>query len=331
MVLAVDRKVAALAQDASIKTLQSIGIEMSPYKKILVVVDSLEMPQRQLDRAIDLASKFDADLHVVDTVTDVSRAVRYLSHEYAHLNDLIQEETHTAVNELVKQCESRGVTATGKAIPGPNSVATSVESKRVGANMVVLRAKGKRSRASGFLGSTARKLIHDPPCDLWLSASGEPTSCKTIVAAVDATPDDPVHSKLNDRIITVSMQLSKFYGCRLLITYAWQLTEINLLKGRLPSAEYDRLELDYRRRQVEGFESLLVEHGLDATGPEARPISGEPCISIPALCDEEDAGLLVCGTVARHGLSGLFMGNTAERIIDRLSCNVLALVPENKS
>jgi nucleotide-binding universal stress UspA family protein len=34
------------------------------------------------------------------------------------------------------------------------------------------------------------------------------------------------------------------------------------------------------------------------------------------------------GTVARTGISGLIMGNTAEAIVDQLSCSVLAIKPD---
>ena len=39
-------------------------------------------------------------------------------------------------------------------------------------------------------------------------------------------------------------------------------------------------------------------------------------------------GLVVMGTVARKGISGLLMGNTAEAILRSVDCSVLAVKPE---
>jgi nucleotide-binding universal stress UspA family protein len=39
------------------------------------------------------------------------------------------------------------------------------------------------------------------------------------------------------------------------------------------------------------------------------------------------ADLVVMGTVARTGISGLIIGNTAEAILDQLMCSVLAVKP----
>jgi nucleotide-binding universal stress UspA family protein len=39
------------------------------------------------------------------------------------------------------------------------------------------------------------------------------------------------------------------------------------------------------------------------------------------------ADLVVMGTIARTGISGFIIGNTAESILDQLTCSVLAVKP----
>ncbi len=48
---------------------------------------------------------------------------------------------------------------------------------------------------------------------------------------------------------------------------------------------------------------------------------------IPELADELDADLVVMGTVGRTGIAGLLIGNTAETILERIGCSVLAIKP----
>ncbi len=45
------------------------------------------------------------------------------------------------------------------------------------------------------------------------------------------------------------------------------------------------------------------------------------------LAAELQADIVVVGTVARTGISGLIIGNTAEAILDQLRCSVLAIKP----
>ena len=88
--------------------------------------------------------------------------------------------------------------------------------------------------------------------------------------------------------------------------------------------------MDHNRKQhQDSFESLLSEFGLHAMGPDTRMLEGEPSLVIPELCEKEKADLLVCGTIARHGISGLLLGNTSERILHRVNCSFLALVPNS--
>ena len=49
--------------------------------------------------------------------------------------------------------------------------------------------------------------------------------------------------------------------------------------------------------------------------------------AIPNFIRQNKVDLVVMGTVARSGLSGMIIGNTAEQILSRIECSVLALKP----
>jgi nucleotide-binding universal stress UspA family protein len=92
-----------------------------------------------------------------------------------------------------------------------------------------------------------------------------------------------------------------------------------------------------------GKEYSLHKKGLDMLGDELRDRIGNDAYNylsprfhlpkgaakkmIAALSVELQADLVVMGTVARTGVSGLIIGNTAEAILDQLSCSVLAIKP----
>ena len=58
---------------------------------------------------------------------------------------------------------------------------------------------------------------------------------------------------------------------------------------------------------------------------------GEAGTFIPAFTASEEIDLVVMGTVARTGITGLLMGNTAERVLGALSCSVLTVKPDGFS
>ena len=51
---------------------------------------------------------------------------------------------------------------------------------------------------------------------------------------------------------------------------------------------------------------------------------------IPQVAEKLEAELVILGTIGRTGLSAAFLGNTAEHVISKLSCNLLAIKPSKK-
>ena len=47
-----------------------------------------------------------------------------------------------------------------------------------------------------------------------------------------------------------------------------------------------------------------------------------------ALTDQLRADAVVMGAISRSGLKGLFLGNTAEDVLDRLHCDLVIVKPE---
>jgi len=56
-------------------------------------------------------------------------------------------------------------------------------------------------------------------------------------------------------------------------------------------------------------------------------IAGDPVHELPVLARNLGAALVVMGAVSRTGLKSLFIGHTAERMLDRMACDVLVVKP----
>ena len=79
-----------------------------------------------------------------------------------------------------------------------------------------------------------------------------------------------------------------------------------------------------------------VKHACDRIGtkataflkPQLHLIKGDAKKAVPKLVDDIGAELVVVGTVGRTGMAGFIVGNTAEAILNRIECSVLAIKPE---
>jgi universal stress protein E len=74
-----------------------------------------------------------------------------------------------------------------------------------------------------------------------------------------------------------------------------------------------------------------LSHSLrsSAVAPANRHVvRGLPCEAIPALAEQLGSQIVVMGAISRSGLKALFIGNTAERVIDTLKADILVVKPK---
>ena len=55
---------------------------------------------------------------------------------------------------------------------------------------------------------------------------------------------------------------------------------------------------------------------------------GDPGVTVAGIVNEVKPNTLVMGTIARTGLSGMIIGNTAEQVLGLIETSVIAVKPE---
>jgi nucleotide-binding universal stress UspA family protein len=129
--------------------------------------------------------------------------------------------------------------------------------------------------------------------------------------------------------------LSEF--AELHVVSAWDAIGEGLLRSALMHTPEDAVAAyveHVRQRHAKGLDALMAELrerlGKDAEEflqPKTRRVKGAARREIPMLAQQLEVDLVVVGTVARTGIPGLIMGNTAETILDQLDGSVLAIKP----
>jgi universal stress protein E len=81
-----------------------------------------------------------------------------------------------------------------------------------------------------------------------------------------------------------------------------------------------------RAEHTEAVNTLCATHGIAADRIHVH--EGGTRDLLMALTDQLRADVVVMGAVSRSGLKGLFLGNTAEDVLDRLHCDLLIVKPD---
>lgn len=189
-----------------------------------------------------------------------------------------------------------------------------------------------------LFGSTDMKLLRKCPCPLWMIKSTQQQGDREILVALDWQPDNPENQALNKNILEISVSLALANFSELHIVHAWDLPYESYLRG--PRTTFSDIQVNnmiedeksQRMQWLSGLsEEICASQGDECTNflrPELHLLQGDAKDVVPDLSRKLGVELVVMGTVARTGISGLLIGNTAENILDQLDCSVLALKPE---
>lgn len=207
---------------------------------------------------------------------------------------------------------------------------------------LVVTCAGSSGVMDRFFGSEDLNLLRRCPSAVWLCKPDSPPRYHRILVAVDpddAYPADELQTRheLNLRLLEIACSLALSEFAELHVVHVWNVLGETAMRGAFLTAPEEQIR-DYvnaeQLRRVGLMEQLmgeikdrLGEATLDYLKPVQHLPKGWPRDEIPALAERIGVDLAILGTVARSGIPGLLMGNTAEILLHRLSCSVLALKP----
>jgi universal stress protein E len=87
----------------------------------------------------------------------------------------------------------------------------------------------------------------------------------------------------------------------------------------------DSLLADDEQEARQTFYGVLVDRSIPAS--RRHLVRGDAFAGIPATARKTRSAIVVMGAVSRTALKRLFIGNTAEKVMDELRCDLLVVKP----
>ncbi|MBU2965085.1 universal stress protein [Amphritea sp. 2_MG-2023] len=189
-----------------------------------------------------------------------------------------------------------------------------------------------------LLGSDDMHLLRKCPCPVWLMKQDADPQYKHIMAAVDLTDTtDTANDELNSEILEFAYSLSLADFTTLHVVNAYDVPQAGFISLWAEQADIVKEELfaaEGRQKQhkikvlMDDLKSKIGAQSYDYLSPQTHITQGPPGREIPKLANELNADLVVMGTIARTGIAGVVIGNTAENVLPQLRCSVLAIKPK---
>lgn len=311
-------------------------------RKILAVMDDSEA-QIALVSAAALAKRHGAALEIVGCIEpphDLGVIARVSGRDPDQLFDGLCAETEKRMKARAAELTPDHQGAISLKI-GKTYIEVIKHVIETDCDFVVKRAEPLAGVHKLLFASTDQHLLRKCPCPVWLQTSNTGRMPKHVIAAVDLDVADAAEPEtlksLNRRVIETACTVAAPTNAQIVVLHAWEAIGEGLVwafsstsDGRAAADSYVNEILDTRHRAMN---ELLRQFANDRPGETDVPliphlVRGAPEQVIEEQTRELGADLVVMGTVARTGLSGVFIGNTAENIINNLECPVLAVKPD---
>jgi len=299
---------------------------MKRFKNIVVGVDlsqgdrfvTSELPPpsvEAVERALWLARLNSARL-LFFYALDVSPATQRMFEASDGGMETVLEESQVALKRLVARAVAEGVDADMDVRFGKSWLEVIRQVIRNDHDLVVAGTR-HLGRVQGLLvGSTGVKLLRKCPCPVWITQPQPERQIKSVLVAHGLRP-------VSDLAMDLGCSMAELYGAQLHILHSLDFPELD---SAFPSRISALRAEEFRVKAEQHIHEQLANHEF-AEPPQVHIVTDRPDFAVLEHINRHAIELLVMGTIARTGIAGLFVGNTAERLLPRLPCSVLAVKP----
>lgn len=206
------------------------------------------------------------------------------------------------------------------------------------ADLVLKTAAPSSEEKAPRFGSVDKRLIRNCPVPVWVVRPDIGSGFDRIAVAIER-PDGYVDSE-NRRNLALdqlahSAQLATSLGVEKVdVIYAWDAVgydSIRSARSGMTHQEAKEYMLDCEQESVAWMTEFLQTAPTLLKGklPKFVPqlVFGRPRQVLVSKVHELKSDILILGTIARSGVLGLLIGNTAEDVLDRAECSILAIKP----
>jgi universal stress protein E len=302
-------------------------------RRILVAIRSLEhSPKNELRRAGALARASGASVELFHAIDDVNPGRSYPE---TATQEMVKK--HRAA--IVKRCQGRlerfskdkslrGVrVACAAAWDHPPYEAIVRRALKRHSDLVIAATHGHRFGGRVLLRNTDWELIRYCPVPLLLVKSRRFYQRPVVLAAVDPYHAHSKSTDLDGRLLGAATQLAGLLHGNVHVFHAYMplMAAQAIAMSAAPLVIPPEVEEEHYQEIARTIERLAKRAGIPRTRCHVK--MGQVASEISALSRRTRPGIIVMGAVSRSALARLFIGNTAERVLDNLGCDVLVVKP----
>jgi universal stress protein E len=201
-------------------------------------------------------------------------------------------------------------------------VRRALESK---ADLIVAQRYHGRHTVAGLMRLTDWELVKLSPIPVLLVKSTHAYRHPAILAAIDPGHRFAKPSQLDRVILRAAGTLCRALRGKLHVVHTYGPLPLAAVAEGMTRSMLDAVERQARRAAQARFSREL--RGTKVARSRRYLLPSHPIDGIGQAARHSRSAIVVMGTISRSGLKRVIIGNTAERILDELTCDVLVVKP----
>jgi universal stress protein E len=270
---------------------------------------------RRLDAALELFHAIDTPIYA-DIQGDPRRA----------LEARLRDESRERLEHIAARLRRRGIAVTTAVqwdYPAYEGVIR--RARYIGADLIVAQCHEGRHRVPWLLRMTDWELLRSSTVPVLLVKNAAPYRRPAVLAALDPGHAFAKPAQLDQAILDAATEVTSALGGKLHAVHAKVPVSLAVHAEGWSEDVYEELEAETAAAAKAGFAKALADSGIGAS--QRHLVHGIPAEAIVNVARKTRCGIVVMGAISRSALKRVFIGNTAERVLDELPCDVLVVKP----
>jgi universal stress protein E len=302
---------------------------MNPIRRILVAVKNPDARRQPgVDKAVRIAKQLDASVELFHAIsTPVFLELEPLTgHSVAQIKRESLDLRRSRLEKIAKRARKRGVHASAHVVwDFPPHEAIVRRADQVRADLIIAECHEGKRLTPWLMHLTDWELLRLSARPVLLLKNNRPWREPVILAAVDPAHAHAKPARLDASIVDHGKLLSKALRGSFELVHANFPGSFGLLMAD-PAMDGASLAAAYDQQKT-ASKSAFEAFAANARIPRSRChlVDSDPVFAVPHVARTLGADLVIMGAVSRSGLKRVFIGNTAERVLDALPCDVLVV------
>ncbi|HSD74273.1 MAG TPA: universal stress protein [Steroidobacteraceae bacterium] len=303
---------------------------MRTLRRILVAIkDPKSRYLPAVMKAAQLARASGAQIELFHGITTpvYANAFPYGQRSVTEVERETREHCLAALERVADQVRAHGLKVTVSSdwdFPAYEAIVR--RANRIKADLIVAERHAGPRLAPWLLHLTDWELMRLSAAPVLLVKSARPYRRPVVLAAIDPGHAFSKPAKLDRKILQAGSLVSEALRGTLHVMHAYVPVPLIPMTPAVMSADLTaRMDAEALGKARTAFARALRAVKIPA---ERRHLIGRyPIDAIQDLARETRSAIVVMGAVSRSGLKRVFIGNTAERVLDQLACDVLVVKP----